>query len=420
MARVGFGGIAVGAACLLLAATVLSAQTRGSLPGSSDPGSTPPPAGSSRSNSTWPSNGNGQGSSDNSAPRPPSDQPAPIYLSGKVVLEDGTPSPDPVGIERVCNGLASPEGYTDSKGRFSIQLGQSTRAFSDASAGESNNPRGFGSSSGAALGPNRAGGIRERDLADCDLRASLGGYRSDTVSLAGRRAMDRADVGTLILHPYARAEGDTVSFTNLAAPKDAAKALQRGRDAAGKEKWNEARKQFEKAVQIHPRFASAWFELGRTLETLHDESGALDAYRQAIDSDARFIPPYVQRAAIELKHGDWVGLIETSDRIVGLDPVNFPNAYIYRAIAQYSLRDLEAAEKSARQALDLDTARRFPIADKVLGVILAQRGDLSGAAAHLRAYLQVAPNAAGAPLARVQLARIERLVRSTSTLPGTP
>jgi tetratricopeptide (TPR) repeat protein len=329
--------------------------------------------------------------------RPPSDPPRPIFLSGKVVLEDGTPPPDPVGIERVCNGVVRPEGYTDSKGRFSIQLGQNSLAFTNASVASS-----------AVI----------RDLADCDLRASLGGYRSDVVSLAGRRAMDGPNVGTLILHRYARGEGDTVSFTSLAAPKEASKALQRGREAARKEKWDEARKQFEKAVRIHPHYASAWCELGRILENLHDESGAWDAYQRAIASDKRYIPPYVQLAAIELRRRDWAGAIGTVDLIVRLDPVNFPGVYVYRSIAQFSLRDLENAEKSARRALDLDTAHRFPVANHVLGVILAQLGDLSGAAAHLRAYLRLAPNASDAPLAKKQLAQIERLARST--LPGTP
>jgi tetratricopeptide (TPR) repeat protein len=255
---------------------------------------------------------------------------------------------------------------------------------------------------------------------DCELRASLGGYRSDVVSLAGHRAMDSQNVGTLILYRHARGEGDTVSYTSLAAPKEAAKALQRGRDATRKEKWDEARKQFEIAVEIDPKYASAWFELGRTLESLQNESGAWDAYQRAIASDERFIPPYVQVATIELKRKDWAAAIETTDHIVKLDPVNFPGVYICKSIAEFSLRKLEAAEKSARQALDLDTAHRFPVANHVLGVILAQRGDFSGAAAHLRTYLRLAPNASDASVAKDQLAKIERLSRATSTLPGTP
>ena len=341
--------------------------------------------------------GYGQTTGDASSARPSTDPPRPIFLSGRVVLEDGTPPPDLVEIERVCDGVSRPEGYTDSKGRFSIQLGQSTLAFADATLGASGTTR---------------------DLGDCVLRASLGGYRSDEASLAGRRTLDAPDVGTLILHRYAHGEGDTVSFTSLAVPKEAVKAMQRGRAAARKEKWDEARKQFEDAVRIDPKFASAWCELGRTLENLQDQSGAWNAYQRAIASDGRFIPPYVQIATLELKRSHWAAAIETADRVVKLDPVNFPGIYIYRSIAEFSLRNLEAAEKSVRQALDLDTNHRFPVANHVLGLILAQRGDLSGAAAHLKAYLRLAPNSSDAPSAKQQLARIEGQVRST--LPGTP
>ena len=48
----------------------------------------------------------------------PQEMPRPIFISGKVMLQDGTPPPDSVVIERVCNGLARPEGYTDSKGQI--------------------------------------------------------------------------------------------------------------------------------------------------------------------------------------------------------------------------------------------------------------------------------------------------------------
>ncbi|HKR32697.1 MAG TPA: hypothetical protein VJT08_19615, partial [Terriglobales bacterium] len=47
-----------------------------------------------------------------------------LYISGAVVMQDGTPPPEPVAIERVCGGAAHKEGYTDSKGRYQIQLGQ--------------------------------------------------------------------------------------------------------------------------------------------------------------------------------------------------------------------------------------------------------------------------------------------------------
>jgi len=46
-------------------------------------------------------------------------------------------------------------------------------------------------------------GISERDLMGCEIRAVLPGFRSEPVSLAGRRMFDNPDVGTIILHRWA-------------------------------------------------------------------------------------------------------------------------------------------------------------------------------------------------------------------------
>ena len=38
------------------------------------------------------------------------------FLSGKVLMDDGTPPPPNITIQRVCAGTTKPMGYADSKG----------------------------------------------------------------------------------------------------------------------------------------------------------------------------------------------------------------------------------------------------------------------------------------------------------------
>jgi len=343
----------------------------------------------------------------------PQDIPRPIFLSGKVILEDGTPPPDSVTIERVCNGVVRPEAYTDSKGRFSFQLGQAN-LFADASIGSNDSMSGFDSQSGGGgafdLG---GGGISERDLMGCEIRASLVGYRSDVVTLAGRRSLDRPEVGTIVLHRYANVPGTTISITSLAAPKDAVKAFNKGREAFRKEKWGEARKQFEKAVEAYPKYAAAWYELGLTLARLKDGAGASKAYQQAFSADERYLPPYIQLTAIAAQKHDWSEVVARTDQLMKLDPLNFPGVYLFNSIGQFNVQNMDAAEKSAREAIRLDTTHRFPDANRVLGVILALRGDLEGAVENLKVYLKLAPNASEAQMAKEQLAKIEQLAKTT-------
>src|SRR5262245_43947462 len=56
-----------------------------------------------------------------------------FILSGKVMMDDGTPPPEPVVIERVCNGVPRRETYTDSKGHFTFTPGQNQQIMQDAS-----------------------------------------------------------------------------------------------------------------------------------------------------------------------------------------------------------------------------------------------------------------------------------------------
>src|SRR5262245_23011485 len=100
----------------------------------------------------------------------PNEIPRQIYLTGSVRLTDGSVPPANVVIERVCNGVVRPEGYTDSKGNFSITLGsQNAAVFADASIG--NDPLSDGIFPGG-----RQNGINARDLTGCEIRANLAGF----------------------------------------------------------------------------------------------------------------------------------------------------------------------------------------------------------------------------------------------------
>jgi uncharacterized protein HemY len=58
------------------------------------------------------------------------------------------------------------------------------------------------------------------------------------------------------------------------------------------------------------------------------------------------------------------------------------------------LKEYDAAEKSAHQAVEADRKQANPKTHYLLGAILVQKQNWTGAAASLRAYLKAAPNAA--------------------------
>ena len=342
--------------------------------------------------------------------------PQPIFVSGRVMMEDGTAPADSVIIETVCNGSPHAEGYTDVKGYFAIELGAHNGVIQDASefasfSGTSNS----GMTGSGTSGPLGGSEIPERKYMGCDLQAKLAGYRSQTVALAGRRPMDDPNVGTILLHRNGPAEeGKTISAVSLAAPKDARKAYDKGMDSIKKRKFDDAQQSFEKAVEAYPKYATAWYELGM----LQEGQGKLDMahkyFDTALECDPKFVKPYLQISILELQSQKWRGLADVTDRLLKLDPFDYPQAFFFNSVANYNMRNMEAAEKSALAAERLDTRHAIPKVSHLLGMILALKKDYAGAAERFKAYLTFAPAAEDVAKVRSQLAEVEKITAASA------
>ncbi len=335
-------------------------------------------------------------------------QDRPIFLSGKVRMEDGSAPPETVTIERLCMGSGNPipEGYTDSKGGFGFQVGQRSGMLPDASVSNTND--GFGGNSGGVFGntPGRSRGVSERDLMNCELRASLPGYRSSLVTLAGRRTLDNPDVGTIILRRLGDVSGFTTSATTMMAPKDAKKALEKARNALKKNKLPDAQKELETAVSLHPKFAEAWYELGRIQAMQNSLDSAKASYAKALEADDKYVRPYLGLAVMEAQQRKWVEVKQLSEKVIKLNRYDFPAAFFYAAVANFNLRDVESAEKQCRSGIEIDQYHAMPKMSHLLGMILADKQDYKGASEHLSAYLKFAPKANDIEQVKLQLAEI--------------
>lgn len=336
------------------------------------------------------------------------------YLSGKVLMDDGSAPPANVTIQRVCGGSTKPMGYTDSKGRFSFQVGQRPDVLPDASSdsGEEGRvalmaPIGNSTHEGRLFGS--AG---DRQLAGCELVAALPGYRSDVVELGARKYMDNPDVGSIVLHLLGNVEGKSISATGLDAPREAKKAYDKGLDAEKKQRWPDAQAQFEKAVGMYPKYAAAWFELGSALQRQGDKPKARDAFRKSVEADRRFLRPYLPLSVMAFEERNWAETVDLTTTLTRLDPVDYPLAYLFNAIASASLGKLDVAEKSAREAVKVDMNHQLPRAEYVLGLILVDKHDYDGALTLLRSYIQHAPNAPDSERIRKQISQVEDLARA--------
>src|SRR5580658_8167400 len=102
----------------------------------------------------------------------PAPMPSGVFITGQVVLDDGTELSEPAMIQTICRGQRRSQTYTNSRGYFSFQFGDSRSAASAAISDAS--------SSGA---PIRSSSQSSSQINECQLQAELAGFTSQPIEM---------------------------------------------------------------------------------------------------------------------------------------------------------------------------------------------------------------------------------------------
>ena len=352
-----------------------------------------------------------------------------LFILGRVKTDDGSPIPTDMIVERVCNARVRQQVYASSQGDFSMQLNSAaTTAYLDAS--------GEASSQFSDTNKDPAMGMSKHELMNCELRATASGFRPSTVNLyeLSSAFSNTYDVGAILVH-HMKAKGATVSALPYKLPNDARRAFEKGLAAQKNGNLANARQYFQKSVDLYPKNAMGWFQLGTVLQKQDDKEGARKAYTQATVADPKFLPPFLSLSHFAYRAEDWRELRELTAHILDVDPVNYArvtgdivdldslnytSAYFYNAVANYKLNRFEEAEKSALKAERLGLRGHSAQLHLILADTFAKKANYSSAIAQLQSYLQEAPESKLAVQARERLAHYEQLNASASNPGGKP
>jgi tetratricopeptide (TPR) repeat protein len=283
----------------------------------------------------------------------------PVIIIGHVKMQDGSPPPFTVSIERSCSDHFgdAPGPITDKKGQWIWRL--------------------------------------EIDIylqRACVFLAHHDGYTSTTIDASNINVnyldttVHVADIvmSPTIPDPYTiHTSGDSFPGKSKGPFTKAMKAL----DAHNME---EAIKDLQEAVDAAPKFAAGWHALGVVYDKSGHKEQAKDAYLKAIDADPKMLQAYVTLARVCLQLKDWQCAADTSGRMTKVDTKHFyPEIYLHEAAARFELKDLAGAEQSANEMLKLDPKSKYPRIEYVLGRILEAKGDINGAREHMMKYLSL-------------------------------
>ena len=319
----------------------------------------------------------------------------PMFITGKVLLSDGAILPEPVAIERSCNGSVRREGYSDSKGEFSFQLGVNN-AFQDASEG------------GARVRTSIGKGVTTTTMNGCEFRAILAGFQSSIVTLHTDGESWQFDVGTIVLKRLGNATGTTISMTSMAAPKDAMHAYEKAEKLID-EKPDEAQKNLEKAVEKYPQFAAAWNMLGDLHRKRNEMDEAEKDYKMAIAADAQFVNPVYGMGMIAIQQKRWEEAADLTGQVLKLNAYAYPLTYFLNAAASLNAQKFEAAEDSGKKFKAMDTQHSHPEVCLLLSNVYAHRADYASAAQEVNEYLTLVPNSPEAEGLKNEAKRFQEL-----------
>ena len=264
---------------------------------------------------------------------------------------------------------------------------------------------GMSSRTGAALG-----GVNGDQIQNCELGVVLPGYRSASINLYGHSSTSNPNIGTIVLHRLGNDEGHFISESAMQAPKDAKKAWDEGLVLLTKNQRPEALASFQKAVKAYPKFADAWLRIGIIQVQLKQIEPAKEAFRKAMEIDARLIGPWEELGFLASASADWPETAKYLDQAVKLDPAGSSKAWYLDATAHFNLKNYAEAERGVRKAIELDVKHQNPRADFLLGLVLIAKEDYKGGAEALRAYIGAVPNAGDREMVRGELARIQPMI----------
>lgn len=161
-----------------------------------------------------------------------------------------------------------------------------------------------------------------------------------------------------------------------APTKTAEDYIDEGNALQDSEDYADALEAFEKAIELKPTLAEAYFERGVTHHALNNLQTALEDYSKAIELDPTYADAYYNRGIIHSDLGDNQAALTDYNKVIELDPDDAV-AYNNRGTARYDLGNLQAALADYNKAIELDP--EYASAYHNRGLVYRDLGDVQEA-----------------------------------------
>jgi tetratricopeptide (TPR) repeat protein len=148
---------------------------------------------------------------------------------------------------------------------------------------------------------------------------------------------------------------------------------QRGRELYEKQDYMEALLNLNKAIEVDPNFAPAYYLRGNIKEAFEDHHGAMKDYNTAIEKNQKFADAFFVRGNVKMKLQDYYGAIDDYSAAILINE-NYIEAYFNRGKAKQFLQAYEDAINDCTKIIQIN--QKNVDAYYMRGILRIDFGDL--------------------------------------------
>ena len=139
----------------------------------------------------------------------------------------------------------------------------------------------------------------------------------------------------------------------ISSAQNAKDLTQKGRELYERREFMEALLNLNKALEIDPNFAPAYYLRGNIKENFDDRHGAMKDYNIAIEKNTKFADAYFARGNVKMKLQDYYGAIADFTACINFNENNI-EAYFNRGKAKQFLQAYEDAINDCSKIIQIN------------------------------------------------------------------
>jgi tetratricopeptide (TPR) repeat protein len=212
--------------------------------------------------------------------------------------------------------------------------------------------------------------------------------------------------------------GGTVSVADLNVPDAAAKEFKKGNQALDKNNLSEARKRFDKAIQLYPSYASAYFGEGVLEYRSGDKQKARADWEKTIALNDHFVPAYFNLAKMAATDLDYHRASELLGKANTADPLN-PEGLLLSAQVNLLLKNFDGALDCAKKLHGMQH-QPYAVVHYIAARAYLYKSMPTEAASQYKQFLEEAPTDSRAPMVRQEMAALIKSQGIKMSVPQAP